>query len=223
MAFRRRYCLHLTGEPSCKDRIERNGGRRRKTTIVALARKLLVEPCSRLQHLQRPTPSNGERSLIDSKIQSKLNRLHKSRIYVGPATASSLNSGLQDGVDYHWWELFKAAALSTLLSVGSEAGNSGNESDIAWVSTLEIQYPVDFEMANHFTATHPASRFVNGILASAVTTEGRVNVMNRDVTVLRGRTAEKSTLPHRLALRVLLAKHFGFDLPEAETMRVPSV
>jgi N-hydroxyarylamine O-acetyltransferase len=93
----------------------------------------------------------------------------------------------------------------------------------AWVSTLEIQYPVDFEMANHFTATHPTSRFVNGILASAVTTEGRVNVMNRDVTVLRGRTAEKSTLPDRLALRVLLAQHFGFDLPEAETMRVPSV
>jgi len=47
--------------------------------------------------------------------------------------------------------------------------------------------------------------------------------MNRDVTVLRGRTAEKSTLPDGLALRVLLAKHFGFDLPEAETMRVPSV
>ena len=32
----------LTGEVSCKDRINRNGGRRRKTTIVALARKLLV-------------------------------------------------------------------------------------------------------------------------------------------------------------------------------------
>ena len=48
-------------------------------------------------------------------------------------------------------------------------------------------------------------------------------MMNRDVTVLRGRSAEKSTLPDRLALRVLLAKHFGFDLPEAETMRVPSV
>ena len=87
----------------------------------------------------------------------------------------------------------------------------------------EIQCPVDFEMANHFTATHPTSRFVNGILASAVTGEGRVNVINRDVTVLRGRTAEKSTLPDRLALRVLLAKHFGFDLPEAETIRVPSV
>ncbi len=29
-------------------------------------------------------------------------------------------AGLQDGVDYHWWDLAKAAALSTLLSVGAE-------------------------------------------------------------------------------------------------------
>ncbi|MEH3091335.1 MAG: TrbI/VirB10 family protein [Agrobacterium cavarae] len=29
-------------------------------------------------------------------------------------------AGLEDGVDYHWWELAKAAGLSTLLSVGSE-------------------------------------------------------------------------------------------------------
>ncbi|MDE1993843.1 MAG: TrbI/VirB10 family protein [Rhizobiaceae bacterium] len=40
-------------------------------------------------------------------------------------------AGLEDSVDYHWGELFKAALLSTILSVGSEAGYSGNESDIA--------------------------------------------------------------------------------------------
>ena len=39
-------------------------------------------------------------------------------------------AGLEDGVDYHWGELFKAAALSTLLSIGAESGSSGNESDI---------------------------------------------------------------------------------------------
>ncbi|MDQ0436481.1 type IV secretory pathway VirB10-like protein [Kaistia dalseonensis] len=30
-------------------------------------------------------------------------------------------AGLEDGVDYHWGELFKAAALSTLLSVGAQS------------------------------------------------------------------------------------------------------
>ncbi|MCZ8546405.1 TrbI/VirB10 family protein [Mesorhizobium qingshengii] len=39
-------------------------------------------------------------------------------------------AGLEDGVDYHWGELFKAAALSTVLSIGAQAGSSGQESDI---------------------------------------------------------------------------------------------
>ncbi len=39
-------------------------------------------------------------------------------------------AGLEDGVDYHWGEMFKAAALSTLLSVGAESGSSSDESDI---------------------------------------------------------------------------------------------
>ena len=39
-------------------------------------------------------------------------------------------AGLEDGVDYHWGELFKAAVLSTLLSVGAESGSSSGESDI---------------------------------------------------------------------------------------------
>ncbi len=39
-------------------------------------------------------------------------------------------AGLEDGVDYHWASLFKAAALSTLLGVGSEIGETGTESDI---------------------------------------------------------------------------------------------
>ena len=35
-------------------------------------------------------------------------------------------AGLEDEVDNHWGMLFKAAILSTILSVGSEAGMSGN-------------------------------------------------------------------------------------------------
>ncbi|MBS7538444.1 TraB/TrbI/VirB10 family type IV secretion system protein [Ancylobacter lacus] len=39
-------------------------------------------------------------------------------------------AGLEDGVDYHWGELFKAAALSTLLSIGANTGSSSNESGL---------------------------------------------------------------------------------------------
>lgn len=39
-------------------------------------------------------------------------------------------AGLEDDIDYHWGELFKAAALSTVLSVGAQAGSSDQESDL---------------------------------------------------------------------------------------------
>jgi len=39
-------------------------------------------------------------------------------------------AGLEDDVDYHWGTLFKGALLSTLLSVGAEAGSSGQDSDV---------------------------------------------------------------------------------------------
>jgi type IV secretion system protein VirB10 len=39
-------------------------------------------------------------------------------------------AGLEDQVDYHWDRLFMAAALSTLLGVGSELGASNTDSDI---------------------------------------------------------------------------------------------
>lgn len=36
-------------------------------------------------------------------------------------------AGLEDGVDYHWWDLAKAAALSTLLGVGAELATDQND------------------------------------------------------------------------------------------------
>ena len=39
-------------------------------------------------------------------------------------------AGLEDKVDYHWDRLFMAAALSTLLGVGSELGAGNTDSDI---------------------------------------------------------------------------------------------
>lgn len=40
-------------------------------------------------------------------------------------------AGLEDEVDNHWGMLFKAAILSTILSVGTEAGTSNSENNLA--------------------------------------------------------------------------------------------
>ncbi len=47
-----------------------------------------------------------------------------------PGTDAEGHAGLEDEVDNHWGTLFKAAILSTLLSIGSEAGNTGTEDEL---------------------------------------------------------------------------------------------
>lgn len=116
----------------------------------------------------------------------------------------------------HWME--RDGPLWVLnVSRGEDAPAMG------WVSTMEPENAIDFEVSNHYIATHTASLFTNWIMMSAVTLEGRVNVMNRDVTILSEAEPRSVTLRDRTALRGLLLEHFGFDLPEVETMTVPAI
>jgi N-hydroxyarylamine O-acetyltransferase len=92
-----------------------------------------------------------------------------------------------------------------------------------WVSTLEADNGIDFIVANHYVATHPASGFRQRLMLRALTANGSVSVMNRDVTFREDGATRSEQLADRAALRVLLREHFGFDLPEAETLVVPSI
>ena len=47
-----------------------------------------------------------------------------------PGADTAGYAGLEDRVDNHWGQLFKAAVLSTVISVGAEAGTSSNENDL---------------------------------------------------------------------------------------------
>ncbi|HTR56002.1 MAG TPA: arylamine N-acetyltransferase [Kofleriaceae bacterium] len=92
-----------------------------------------------------------------------------------------------------------------------------------WWSTLEHDQPIDFEMANHFTATHASSPFVQRLMARTFTRDGKVGVMNRDVTIVRAGETRTHRLADRAELRALIAEHFGFDLPTVAGLRVPSI
>jgi len=100
---------------------------------------------------------------------------------------------------------------------------TGDQMVDAWVSTLEPEYPIDFELGNHYTSTHPDSAFVSRIMLRALTADGYVSVMNRDVTRWTAGVPVRSQLADRAALRALLNEHFGFDLPVIERLRVPSI
>ncbi|WP_275448602.1 TrbI/VirB10 family protein [Mesorhizobium sp. IRAMC:0171] len=44
-----------------------------------------------------------------------------------PGTDTEGYAGLEDGVDYHWWDLVKAAGLSTLLAVGTQLATNDED------------------------------------------------------------------------------------------------
>jgi len=100
---------------------------------------------------------------------------------------------------------------------------SGGEIVDCWATTLEIDNASDFIVANHYTATHPASGFRNRLMLRAFEGDARVSVVDRSVTIADASTSRTSELADRKELRALLVRHFGFDLPEIESLRVPSI
>lgn len=80
--------------------------------------------------------------------------------------------------------------------------------------TLEPQDAVDDELSNHFTATHPASRFVLNLVAARTLPDRRLALLNRELRVHRpGRDSELHRLDSPAALRQRLVEDFGLRLP----------
>jgi N-hydroxyarylamine O-acetyltransferase len=100
---------------------------------------------------------------------------------------------------------------------------SGDRTVDCWVSTLDADNPIDFDVGNHYAATHPESPFVNRLMLRAETGDASILVMNRNVKTVRADGIVETTLADRAALRALLDASFGFDLPEVLSLRVPTI
>ena len=87
--------------------------------------------------------------------------------------------------------------------------------------TLEPQYPVDFEVANHFTSTHPSSRFVQTLTAQLPTPEARYVLRGRELTILRAAVSESRTIVDDDELLHILADPFGLHFLPGTRFRSP--
>ena len=93
----------------------------------------------------------------------------------------------------------------------------------AWIAGFDDDNWADFEVANHWYSTHPASPMVNRAMLRAMIPDGRLTLMNRDATLRANGGTERFELKDRAALRKLARDHCGFDCPEIEAMRIPSL
>ena len=75
--------------------------------------------------------------------------------------------------------------------------------------THEPQYPIDYVVANHFTATHPHSPFVNSLVVQRQNREARFTLRNRELTEESPDQRSTRTLPDADAVLATLAEVFG--------------
>ena len=106
----------------------------------------------------------------------------------GPLRALPLEEGREHWVGPAGHRLRREGGLWVL-----EGSAVGAWRDL-YAFTLEKQYPIDFEMANHFTSTHPGSAFVKSLTAQRLWPGRRVILRNRELTVREGRTVETTTI-----------------------------
>jgi len=79
----------------------------------------------------------------------------------------------------------------------------------------------DLDMGNHWTATHPGSRFLTVHVASIALPGGFASLLDRLLTVHRGNSVDKSALDTPEAYRGALCDMFGFDYSLAEVKALP--
>ncbi len=111
-----------------------------------------------------------------------------------------------------WWSTGRLHVLQALVSDG-------------WVDqygfTLEPQYPVDYEVSNYYTSTHPQSIFRKMLMVQLPGVERRVLLQNRKLieqrvegsteTVVEGDEGLLEVLATRFGLRFERGTRFGFE------------
>jgi N-hydroxyarylamine O-acetyltransferase len=88
-----------------------------------------------------------------------------------------------------------------------------------YVFTLEPQLPIDYEVANHYTSTHPESRFVKGLTIQLPTPDARTALRNRELIVDTGAAVTTRTIADDEEMRRVIEQIFG--LPAPADLRLP--
>ncbi len=85
--------------------------------------------------------------------------------------------------------------------------------------TTEPQYPVDFEVANHYTSTYPGSPFVHNLIVQRAGEKARWSLHNRELTEESRGQKTTETVWDDAALLGALAEIFDLHFPAGTRFR----
>jgi N-hydroxyarylamine O-acetyltransferase len=101
----------------------------------------------------------------------------------------------------------------------------GDEWTALYAFTDEEHFHCDYEMANHFTSSHPASRFVQNVIAARPLKPsaespagGRVTLLNRELTIRWAGKVDRGELDDR-GVAHALRKHFELTVDDGVKLR----
>ncbi len=83
--------------------------------------------------------------------------------------------------------------------------------------TLEEQHPVDYEVSNYFTSTHPDSIFLKTLIAQRPGPDRRWTLTNRSLIESTPNSQKETTVPDDNALLEVLKERFSLHFPPGTT------
>jgi len=89
----------------------------------------------------------------------------------------------------------------------------GNSWEDLYAFTREPQLAVDYEVANHYTSTHPMSRFTQMLTAQTLAPDVRRILRDREYTEDRGAASTTRVIRDDDELLAVLAQSFGLEFP----------
>jgi N-hydroxyarylamine O-acetyltransferase len=100
-------------------------------------------------------------------------------------------------------------------------GNAGAGWQDLYAFTMEPQYPVDFEMANHFTSTWPGSHFRSTLTVQRSLPERRLILRNRDLATREDGRVTTQRIRDPGHLLELLDERFSLSFPKGTRFAKP--
>ncbi len=132
-------------------------------------------------------------------------------------------------VGFGGWSLLQPIPLAADVETrqGAWTYRLRREDDVTWVLQcpecptgpdlyafdLTRHLPVDYEPANHYTSTHPDSRFVISVTAQRSGSERRLVLRNRELSTISAGGTTVEPVETNARLLEVLRDRFGIDLP----------
>jgi N-hydroxyarylamine O-acetyltransferase len=127
--------------------------------------------------------------------------------------------GLEQPTRLESYRLLESAGAYTLQLAIPGAGAAGVEWRALYTFTLDEQHAIDYEVANHYMATHPDSHFRRNLVVARCADEGRITLRGRELGIHQGQgPTQRQRFEGDEALLAALEAHFGLRLPSGSRL-----